>query len=39
MIGIKECVSNTIRLNKKRKQAAISRKHNRECRLLTLGIK
>lgn len=37
--NIQECIENTIRLTTKRKQAAISRKHNRKCRLMVLGIK
>ena len=37
--NLQEAIENAIRLTTKRKQAAISRKHNRKCRLLTLGIK
>lgn len=37
--GLQEAIENAIRLTTKRKQARISRKHNRKCRLLTLGIK
>ena len=37
--GLQEAIENAIRLTTKRKQARISRKHKRKCRLLTLGIK
>ena len=36
--NLQEAIENAIRLTTKRKQARISRKHNRNCRLLTLGI-